>query len=487
MYRLCTAVVLALGAFIATTRAEQPSQKPNIVFILADDLGINDLGCYGRKDQHTPNLDKLAKEGTRFTTFYCAQPICSPSRAALMTGRTPARLHLTTFLPGRPDAPSQKLLHPKINMQLPLEEKTIAKLLKGGGYKSACLGKWHLGGAGFMPKDHGFDEYYAGKQKTTPSETEGGKGEYDLTHHAETFITENKDRPFFLYLAHYTPHIPLGAKAGLIAKAKDSFNPTYAAMIYSLDDCVGKVLAKLDELKLTEKTLFVFSSDNGGLHVPEGEGTPSTHNTPYRAGKGFLYEGGLRVPLIVRWPGQVLAGRVVDTPLINTDLVPTFLDVCGVAPQGQLDGVSLMGVLRGKEITPRSLMWHFPHYTNQGSKPAGAIRDGDWKLIEYFEDGQLELYNLAKDPSETHDLAMKEPEKAKALLKKLAGWRRAIGAQNNTPNPNFDAAMHKRLYVDMDISQLKPLATAAAMRPMLEAWRKGMLEAVNKPGKPEED
>lgn len=467
--------LLAIGLLIGLScMARAESVKPNIVLIFADDLGINDLSCYGRKDQQTPHLDKLAREGMRFTTSYCAQPICSPSRAALMTGKTPARLHLTTFLPGRADTVAQKLLHPKINLQLPLAEKTLAELLKPAGYTSACIGKWHLGGAGFGPKDQGFDFVHAGMANTKPSATEGGKGEYDLTDQAEKFITQNMDRPFFLYLPHNNPHISLVAKPELVEKYRDSFNPTYAAMIHTLDDCVGRVLAKLDEWNLAKKTIVIFLSDNGGLHVLESSGTPATHNTPFRAGKGFLYEGGTRVPLIVRWPGHVPAGRVVDTPVVNTDWVPTLLELCGVTPPGPLDGVSLAALLKGGELPARPLMWHFPHYTNQGSRPGGAIRDGDWKLIENYEDGRLELYNLADDIGETRNLAGQEPRRAADLQARLAAWRKDIGALENTANPHFDPTWFKKLYVDTDVSALKAGTTAAAMDPDLRAWREGM-------------
>src|SRR5262245_11939930 len=259
MTRCLTLPLLAL-LVASPVVASEPARKPNIVFILADDLGINDLSCYGRKDQATPHLDRLASQGMRFTSSYCAQPICSPSRAAILTGKTPARLHLTTFLPGRADAPSQKLLHPKINQQLPLEEKTLAELLGEAGYATGCIGKWHLGNKGFTPKEQGFDFFHAGTASTEPSETEGGKGEYDLTAHAVKFIEDNKDKPFFLYLPHNNPHIPLAAKPELVAKYKDSFNPLYAAVVHTLDDAVGKVLAKLDDLKLSDNTIVVFTS-----------------------------------------------------------------------------------------------------------------------------------------------------------------------------------------------------------------------------------
>ncbi len=467
--RLLIALVVLAGRM--SLAAERP---PNIVFVFADDLGINDLGCYGRRDQQTPHLDKLATQGTRFTSAYCAQPICSPSRAAVMTGKAPARLHLTTFLPGRANCVSQKLLHPKIAMQLPLEEVTIAESLKSAGYVTACVGKWHLGGQGFGPQEQGFDVVHVGKANTPPSDTEGGKGEYDLTAAAETFITDNRDRPFFLYLPHNNPHVPLAAQAGLVEKYRDSFNPIYAAMIETLDTSVGRLMARLDELKLTDNTIFVFSSDNGGLHVQETPHTPATHNTPYRAGKGYLYEGGLRIPLIVRWPTHVKAGRVVDAPVINTDLVPTLLDLCGVKLDPALDGVSLASLLQGRDLPPRPLMWHFPHYTNQGGRPAGAIREGNWKLIAHYDTGRVELYDLSKDIGERHDIATDHVDLVSQLHDKLKAWRKSIGAQENSPNPDFDPAWFQKLYVDFDPSLVPLQPTAAEMARSFAVWRDGM-------------
>ncbi len=483
------AVLLAAVLSLAMTSpvsiaAETTPKKPNIVFILTDDLGINDLGCYGRHEHHTPHLDALAAEGTRFTSAYCAQPICSPSRAAIMTGKNPARLHLTTYLPGRPDCPSQKLLHPIIRQQLPLEEMTLPKYLKPAGYVSACIGKWHLGGKGFGPAEQGFDYVHAVRPNTTPSETEGGKGEYDLTAHAIQFIEENRDRPFFLYLAHNTPHIPYTAKAPLVAKNSKAFEPVYAALIETLDDVVGLVLAKLDALGLAQNTILVFTSDNGGLHVPELKHEKITHNTPYRAGKGFLHEGGLRIPLIVRWPGRVPAGRVVNAPVVNSDWVPTLLEMCGQPVPPSLDGVSLASLLAGGEAPKRPFFWHFPHYTNQGSQPEGAIRDGDWKLIEYYEEGRVELFNLAQDPGEKNNLAERQPERVRQLRATLAAWRDATVVQTNTPNPSFDPALHRALYEDMDVSRYNASTADAAEFARVLQWRKLMDSVVPRPQPP---
>lgn len=455
--------------------------RPNIILVFADDLGVNDLGCYGRKDHHTPNLDRLATQGMRFTCAYTAQPICSPSRAALMTGKCPARLNLTNFLPGRADAPSQRLLQPRIEGQLPLEEVTLAEMLRGAGYVTGLFGKWHLGGAGFGPEEQGFDVVFSPKANTPPTLETGGKGEFAITAAAAQFIEEHRERPFFCYVPHNCPHIPIAAAPEMIEKNRDAFHPGYAAMIETLDEAVGRLMAKVDELGLTNRTIFLFTSDNGGLHVLEFPGTPPTFNRPYRAGKGYVYEGGLREPLIVRWPGVVAPGSECETPIVLTDLVPTLLEAAGVDTAktvGPLDGVSLMPVLRGESLPARTLCWHFPNYTNQGGRPAGAIREGDWKLIEQFEDGNVELYNLAQDVGEVNDLVAVEPSRAAELRRKLADWRASVGARMPTPNREFDAALHRRLYVEQDPSRLIPAATAAATEPAWKEWRQAMNAAV---------
>ncbi len=475
---------MLLSLMLLATAEVPKADRPNVVLINVDDLGINDLGCYGRKDQSTPHLDGLAKQGMRFTSAYVAQPICSPSRAALMTGKHPARLHLTTFLPGRPDTQAQRLLHPTIRQQLPLEELTLGELFGKAGYRTGCIGKWHLGGKGFLPNDQGFDVVFTGRANTVPSATEGGKGEYELTRTAMQFVEENRERPFLLYLAHNTPHIPLAAKSELLEKNKNSFNPLYAAVIETLDDTIGLLLSKLDELKLNDRTIVIFISDNGGLHVPEGKEDPPTHNTPFRAGKGFVYEGGTRVPLLVRWPGKIKAGTVVHTPVVNTDLLPTLAELTGLAVPEGLDGQSFAPLLLGKgEPKPRPLFWHFPHYNNQGGRPAGAVREGEYKLVTHYDDDSVELYNLARDPGETTNLADKEPKRAQAMLQQLRDWRKAIHAQENKPNPNVDETLYRQLYVEVDVSKLQPDKTAAAMTPRLAAWRKLMNQVAAQPKK----
>lgn len=470
-------VLLMAAAHAAAMSAE----RPNIVLVLADDLGVNDLACYGRTEHRTPSLDQLAAQGVRFTCAYTAQPICSPSRAALMTGKCPARLHLTNYLPGRPDAPSQLLLQPRIEGQLPAEEVTLAELLKSAGYATGLFGKWHLGGTGFGPDSQGFDEVVTPPADTSPSTVEGGKGEYAITAAAINFIERNRSQPFFCYIPHNNPHIPLAARDNLVETHRAAFHPTYAGMIETLDDVVGRLLHAIDSLGLAEQTIVVFTSDNGGLHVLEFPGTPATHNSPFRAGKGFLYEGGLRVPCLIRWPGQTQPGAVTDAPVLLTDLMPTLLESAGVSVErtvGPLDGVPLLSVLRGEPAVERKLFWHFPHYTNQGSRPAGAVRDGNWKLIEQYESGAAELYDLAADPGEKQDVSDAHADVVQRLRADLHHWLDRVGAQRNTPNPSFDEARHRPLYVEQDVSRLVAEGSAATIEPTWRDWRRAMNAAV---------
>ena len=447
---------------LATATIASANDKLNVVLIVLDDYGYHDVGCYGSSYYRTPNIDRLAKEGMRFTHGYAACPVCSPTRAAIMTGRYPARLHLTDWLPGRGDRPDQKLARPTINQFLPGDELTIAELLNKAGYTTGNIGKWHLGGEGHGPTTQGFDVNIAGDEKGSPRSyfapyTQNGvpipglenapKGEYltdRLGEEAVKFIEANKAKPFFLYLPHFAVHIPLKAKAETIAKydgelqpGKQS-NPIYAAMIESSDDAVGAVLKALDDNGLTANTLVIFTSDNGGLATREGANTPATYNGPLRAGKGFLYEGGIRVPYIVRWPGVVKPGTVNDTPISSVDLFPTIAEACGQPVPENLDGVSLVSLLKGKsELAERNLFWHYPHYANQGGMPGGVIRQGDMKLIEFYEDGRRELFNVVNDPGETKNLAGEQTELVAELARKLDDWRNSVDAQMMTPNPKY--------------------------------------------------
>jgi arylsulfatase A len=462
--------VLALGfriccllGLLVPLQACAADTKPNIVLILIDDLGWRDVGCNGSTFYQTPQIDRLASQGMRFTDAYTAGPVCSPTRASILTGRHPARLQLTDWLPGRQDRPSQKLLKPEIQRHLPLEEVTLAEALKDAGYVSASIGKWHLGGKGFLPQDQGFDLNVAGDEtgsplsyfapfrsgaRVMPGLEQSRAGEYltdRLTEEAEKFIEANRDRPFFLYLAHYAVHIPLKAKQQLVEKYRSlpapgpQTNVIYAAMMESVDESVGRIVRKLEAMRLTERTVIFLTSDNGGLSVKEGPDTPATSNAPLRGGKGYLYEGGIRVPLIVRWPGAVRTGSVAHVPVSSVDFFPTILEMAALKAKGPLDGVSLLPVLKESGALPRdALYWHYPHYSNEGGKPCGAVRQDDLKLIQFYEDGRLELYNLRADIGETNNLAWALPDKARALRTSLEAWRKTQGAQMMEPNPDYE-------------------------------------------------
>ncbi len=461
MRRLIALTLLLLAATNLTA-----AEPPNVVLIVADDLGAMDLGCYGSKFHRTPHLDKLAADGMRFTQSYSACPVCSPSRAAIMTGQDPQRFQLTDWLPGQPDRPMHRLKRPTLRNHLPLEATTIADLLKPAGYVCASIGKWHLGGEGFEPAKQGFDFNIAGDAagspqsyfapfskpngKAMPGLSEAPDGEYlpdRLTTEAEKFITQNRERPFFLYLPHFTPHTPLKAKEDVIKKypVAGTFrgqqnNPIYAAMLESLDDSVGRIVAKLDELKLSDRTIVLFTSDNGGLATTEGQNTPATSNAPLREGKGWLYEGGIRTPLLVKWPGSIKANSSSDVPVCGIDLLPTIREVCILeqTESHKSDGVSLLPLLKQSGMIAReSLFWHYPHYANQGGKPGAVIRAGEWKLIEFYEEGRRELFHVAKDLSESRNLAEQEPDRVRELSEQLAAWRNSVGARMPEPNPNY--------------------------------------------------
>jgi arylsulfatase A-like enzyme len=457
--------LLGSASTASIARAETP--RPNIILIVADDLGWADLGCYGSTYHETPNLDALARRGMRFTDGYAACPVCSPSRAAILTGKYPARLHLTDWLPGRPDQPSQKLRRPPFRQQLPLEEITLAEALRPAGYASASIGKWHLGGPSFWPEHQGFDVNIGGTETgsppggyfrfTTPSLRARNDAEYltdRLTDEAIAFVERSRERPFFLYLAHYAVHIPLQARPEMVARYRarpaagsPQDNPIYAAMIQSLDEGVGRLLRTLEQLGIDDRTVVIFTSDNGGLSVKEGPNTPSTSNSPLRAGKGYLYEGGIRVPLIIAWPGVTRPGSVSKAPVSGQDLYPTIRGIAGVAPTpGQVvDSESLVPLLRGTGALRRdSLFWHYPHYANQNGKPGGAIRQGNLKLIEWYEDGQAEMFDLAADPGERKDLAVERQADVRRLRDRLARWRESVAAQMPTPNPQYSAAKSQK-------------------------------------------
>jgi arylsulfatase A len=453
---MAAGVGLASGYCPASQAAE--AKRPNIVFILIDDLGWADVGCFGSKFYRTPNIDRLAKQGMRFTDAYAACAVCSPTRASIMTGKYPARLHLTDYIPGEGDAPTQAMLVPKWRKFLPLEEVTIAEALKPAGYTCASIGKWHLGGPEYYPEHQGFDLNVAGcdlghppsyfwpykaNNRSVPELSAGGRaGEYltdRLTDAAERFIEQHRAGPFFLYFAHYAVHTPLEAKPAVTAKYKakpprgEQTNAVYAAMIESVDDSVGRILRQLDALGIASNTVVVFMSDNGGLWPK------STSNAPLRAGKGYAYEGGIREPLIVKWPGATRPGTTCSVPVSSIDFFPTLLEMAGAKPPGPVDGRSLVPLLRQSGTIEReALFWHYPHYWGRNRvQPYGAVRVGDWKLIELYEDMHVELYNLKDDLSEAHNLAKEKPEKANELRTLLRNWRQCVDAQMPTPNPEF--------------------------------------------------
>lgn len=473
---LASLVLAAARSLVAV--AASPDQPPNIVLLLADDLGINDLGCYGRADHVTPTLDRLAATGTRYTAATAAASICSPSRVALLTGVHPARANLTTFLPGRSDRASHKLLSPAIEQALPAAIPTLAERLAPAGYRSHYVGKWHLGGQGALPTDRGFATAASGRANPGPESPEGAKGEQRQAADAVRIIAEqirdHHDEPFLLVVGFDSPHVPLAAPAAAIAAHAGAFNPTYATLVSKLDEAVGKILTALDEAGIADTTLVAFTSDNGGLHVPEIGDPPPTFNAPFRAGKGFLYDGGLRVPLMVRFPRGTEAGRVVAAPVSTGDLVPTICRLAGVAAPDQADFRDLADADGPSAGDDRPFFWHQPHSTNQGGRPAGAIRLGDWKLVEHFEDGRLELFNTVDDPGETTDRSAAEPGRVADLRGRLEAWRRDVGAKGMTANPRFDPAIWRACHAGIDVSRLPAAATAAEMVPGLAEWRAAM-------------
>ena len=464
----------------ATTAA-----KPNFLLILADDLGWTDLGCFGSDFYETPHLDALASSGVRLTSGYAACPVCSPTRVAFQTGINPTRLAATEWFGGpQPHQASlprfekrfrnRRLLPAPYVDKLPLEEQTLAEVFAAHGYRTFFAGKWHLGGEGHWPEDQGYQFNFGGHHKGSPpggyfspyknpALSDGPQGEHlpaRLAQESATFLTEHRDQPFVLVLSFYSVHTPLQGRKDLVEKYRakktartedlPEFVPdgrvknrivqnhaVYAAMVEAMDEAVGEVLAALRESGVSDNTFVLFTSDNGGLSTAEGS---PTSNVPLRTGKGWLYEGGIRVPWIVRWPGVTKPGSVSKSPVISHDILPTLLDVADVAPDAdaRFDGTSFASLLADTTIErQRDLYWHYPHYSNQGGGPGSAIRSGNWKLIDWKENDRVELYHLAEDLEETRDLAEAHPEMAEELLKKLATWKREVGAREPTVNPAF--------------------------------------------------
>jgi arylsulfatase A-like enzyme len=434
--------------------AKATEGRPNIVFILADDLGWTDVGCQGSRYYETPAIDRLAAQGVRFTSFAMCQN-CAPTRAAIMSGQYAPRTGVYTVGSLERGAAKDRAMEvPKNQAQLPLDRVTLAQALKSAGYATGMFGKWHLGEQGdYHPLRRGFDEAIVSMGKhfdfVTSPKVDVPKGAYladFLTDRAVGFIERNREKPFFLYLPHFGVHVPHQAKPELIEKCKGKApagghnDPTYAAMIDSIDQSVARVVAKLDELNLAGRTIVIFSSDNGGVGGYAESGVQAggvTDNAPLRGGKGMLYEGGVRVPFIARWPGVVKAGTTCDEPVVHVDLYPTFCEIAGAKkPEKQaLDGVSLAPLLRDPSATlgREAIYHHFPGYlegtgSHWRTTPVGTVRAGDWKLLEFFEDGRVELYNLKDDLGERRDLAAAMPDRARELRGRLAAWRLDVGA-----------------------------------------------------------
>jgi arylsulfatase A len=446
--------VLLLCAVPGWVSAEQLKRPPNIVFVMIDDLGWMDLACQGNRLVETPHIDHFASEGLRFTDAYAAAPVCSPTRAAVITGLAPARLQITNHIPDRPGfTPENAVLQPAAMLNwLPAEQTTIAERLNLAGYRTGFFGKWHLAGRGkaggegdpvYYPENQGFDINIGGctlggpptffdpyRIHNLPSRKEGEYLPDRMADEAMKFLEDNRDRPFLLMLWNYTVHWPMEAPQPLLEKYKSRTGPglndtRYGAMIEAMDRSFGRLLAKLDELKLRENTLVIFTSDNGGF-------SGVADNRPLRAGKGYLYEGGIRVPLMVRWPGVIEPGRETDEPVISMDFTPTLLEVAGVPGRQRVasDGTSLLGLFQGEDQLHRdAIYFHYPNYAWHGdNRLGGAIRRGDYKLIRNYDDQSVELYNLVKDLGEKKDLASEQAGLARSLDRQLGRWLQKTGA-----------------------------------------------------------
>ena len=487
LIRALAFTLIAVSAL--TCSADRKAQPPNVLFIVVDDLGWKDLGCYGSTFYETPSIDGLAASGMRFVNGYASCPVCSPTRASLMSGKYPARLGLTAHIgdaqPGHWNGDTP-LVPARYVDRLPLEEVTLAEALHDSGYATFFAGKWHLGSQDrFWPEYQGFDHNvggwlqggpFGGKQYFSPYGNprlpDGPPGEHlpdRLATETVRFIESHRHKPFLAYLSFYSVHVPLVAREDLRQKYERKRNPfgetdppiwrqgkdgrvrmvqehaVYAAMVEAMDQAVGKVLHRLDELKLTNDTIVVLTSDNGGLStgdrgVSADQGWP-TSNAPLRAGKGWLYEGGIRVPVIVKAPGIASPGRQSAEIVTSTDFMPTLLELADIpqVPEQHVDGVSLVPALRGESLERDAIYWHYPHYGNQGGRPGAVIRKGDWKLIEWYGESQVELYNLREDLGEQDNLAGVHTDLRTSLLAKLSDWRESVGAVLPTSNAKYVA------------------------------------------------
>ena len=470
--RLMSAIflgVVAVGCSSVKNKFDRPeSKKWNIILIVADDLGRSDVGCYGNPFTETPQIDRMAAEGIRFTNAYAAAPLCSPTRASIITGTNPARINLTEHLHGySPPADTQMIAPPRIITGLPANLLTIAEALKQGGYTTAHVGKWHLGSGPSAPAAKGFDIAYGGGQEGMPNTffypffvgqpykdllADAKPGDFlddVLTTKAISVLEQVKDNPIFMQLNFYAPHVPIEGKPALVEKYRDKRMQSgfeglpqdeYASMVESIDNNVGRVLHFLRQTGMDKNTIVLFTSDNGGLHVQEvpafAKHTPPTTNAPLRAGKGHLYEGGIREPWII-WSGSKALKPHVATSIVSTDdIFNTAMDLAGLTTKSP-DGVSLLPVLAGKALKTRNYYLHFPHYSPQRGKPGAVIRSGKFKLIEWYEDGRYELFDVEKDAGEQNNLAAAFPNLVNELKASLSAWRKQVGAIMPVPNPKY--------------------------------------------------
>ena len=461
-------VLPAVAGLLLSLMAVVAEERPNVVLFLVDDLGWMDLGCQGSSYYRTPNIDRLAARGIRFTDAYAACAVCTPTRASIMTGKYPARNLMTQWLPaGRWSATGHRMREGRFLRSLPLEEVTLAEALREVGYRTLHVGKWHLGGPPFsLPVHHGFDVNVGGSEHGAPGHyfypykgswkiptteqrvqkitlPDGKKGEYltdRLTSEALRLIEESRDQPFFLYFPYYAVHTPLQGKKELISRFSSiprdqrQGNPVYAAMVASVDESVGRVVKKLEELNLDKDTLVIFTSDNGGF-------AGATKHDPLRANKGSHYEGGIRVPLIVAGAGVKGREQPSSVPTISNDIYPTVLEMMGLSsrPYQHVDGVSLVPVIKGSgKVRRDALFWHYPHYNRHPqSAPVSIVRQGKWKLIEFLERSEFELYDLEKDLGEKVNRAADYPNLVSELNTRLQEWKKEVGAQAMESNPQY--------------------------------------------------
>lgn len=468
LFYFVIATLLGCKGNKAEITLEDKESRPNIIMIVTDDLGWFDISLNGNHFIETPNLERLASNGIQYTNAYAASALCSPSRASLITGLHPVQLNITEHIHGNyPAGSNQKLITPSINQQLDLQFRTIAEALKGNNYITGFIGKWHLGGGKFEPQHQGFDINIAGGYNGLPNsffypffpngekpeiQNSSKEGDYltdVLTNKALDFLTSQKDTLFFLSLNYYSPHVPIEGKDDLVKKYEEKRklfpnekfpDPHYAAMIESIDLNIGRILDKLQELNIRDNTLILFTSDNGGLSVEEvpafAKHTPPTDNGPLRAGKGYLYEGGIREPLIISWPAKVKQPGVVNTPVIAQDFFNTITQVTNTKIEVE-NSISLLPTFSQKELPSRGLLWHLPHYSPQRGKPSSAYREGDWKIIHFYENNTTELYNLKVDISEEENLALKNPKRLEEMKKKMFEELNKLNAKFPMPNPNY--------------------------------------------------